>query len=244
MAQEAHGGNAHTHVVQGLRQLHPLTVLVAHSATRRQADNLRLHRAGLTCGAEVLAVGHHRRRNGAWRRRLDILVDNLAVDALAVACAVGDVDVVILVDVVRRSRAVDRVDVTVRIVRGTVAVDRLVDGAVADVRIEIAVRGVGRAGVLVDIRHRARVYVLVDVGHRARILVDIGVRADRRAGVHVVVRVRTRADRRAVVVIRAGRRAVIVVGVRRSAGGRVVIVVRAVRGTGRRRVVDIFCRGH
>ena len=59
-------------------------------------------------GAKVLAVGHHARRDGAWRRRLDILVDYLPVYALAVAFAIADIDVVVLVDVVRRRGAVDR----------------------------------------------------------------------------------------------------------------------------------------
>ena len=107
----------------------------------------------MPCGAKVLAVGHHAWRNGAWWRRLDVLVDDLPINAFAVAFAVADVDVVVLVDVV--------------VV------------AVADIRVEIAVCIFRCAGVsvLVDVRHRPRidVRILVDVGHRARILVDVGV---------------------------------------------------------------------
>ncbi len=134
-----------------------------------------------------MAVGHHAWRNGAWWRRLDILVDDLPINAFAVAFAVADVDVVVLVDVVVVAvavrRLVNRAGVVVRVVRVdgavVVAVDRLVDSAVAHIRIEIAVRIFRCAGVsvLVDVRHRPRidVRILVDVCHRARILVDVGV---------------------------------------------------------------------
>lgn len=165
MAQEAHGGDAHTHVVQGFRQLHPFAVLVADSASGRQTDDLRLHRTRLPGGAEVLAVGHHARRDGAGRWRLDVLVDDLPVDALAVAFAVGHVDVVVLVDVVAGliDRACVGVDVPVRAVGR--AVHALVDCAVARVRVDVPVGVVGRAGgrVVVYRRDGARVDVLVDV---------------------------------------------------------------------------------
>jgi len=272
LAQEAHGGDAHTHIVQGLRQLHAFAVLVTHGAASRQADDLRLHRARLAGGAEVLAVGHHGRRNGAGRWRLNVLVDNLTIDALAVALAVGDVDVVVLVDVavIAACRLVDRAGVVVRVVRVYGAVDRLIDGAVADIRIEIAVRifGCAGVGVLVNVRHRARidVRILVDVGHRASVLVDVGVRRSAdvvivvrvqrraRAGIHVVVRVDRRAGAFVGVEIgvragrRAGRRVVVVIRVRRRAGGIVVVRVGGRVGVVRRaiggRVVDILRRSN
>jgi len=92
-------------------------------------------------GAEVLAVGHHAWRNGAGWWRLDVLVNYLPIDAFAVAFAVGHVDVVVLVDVVRRSRAVDRAVARVDIPVGVIglAVDGLIDGAVAGVVIVIVV---------------------------------------------------------------------------------------------------------
>ncbi len=62
----------------------------------------------MPCGAKVLAVGHHRRCDGAWWRRLDVLVDDLPINAFAVAFAVADVDVVVLVDVVVVAVAVRR----------------------------------------------------------------------------------------------------------------------------------------
>ena len=201
-----------------------------------------------------MAVGHHRRRDGAGRWRLNVLVDDLTVDALAVAFAVADVDVVVLVDVVRRRGAVDRrirrivvvIMVRVRVYRsaGVVGVDRLVDGAVAHIRIEIAVRVVRCAvvGVLVDVRHRARIdiRILVDVGHRPSVLVDIGV--GRCVDVVVVVRVQRCAG--------AGIHVVVVIGVRGCAGRSVVVVIRvraggrigAVRCAGGGRGVDIFRR--
>ena len=201
-------------------------------------------------GAKVLAVGHHRRRDGAWRWRLDVLVNNLAIDAFAVTLAVGHVDVVVLVDVVVGVVAVccliNRAGVVVRVVRVdgaiVVAVDRLIDGAVADIRIKIAVCVVRYAGVgvLVDVCHRARidVCILVDVGHRARSLIDVGVcrcadivvviRVQRCAGVHVVIGVRRC----------AGRCVVIVIGIRVCAGGRIGVVRCAVRGRG----IDVFRR--
>ena len=164
--------------------------MVAHSAPSRQANDLRLHRTRLAGGAKILAVGHHAWRDGAGRWRLDILVDYLATDAFAVAFAVGHVDVVVLVDVVRRGRAVDRaiacVDIPVGIVRR--AVHALVDRAVAGVVIVIVIgiRIHRRAGVLVDIRHGPRIDILVHirtggrvvivVGHRPRIYVLVDVR--------------------------------------------------------------------
>ncbi len=136
-------------------------------------------------GAKVLAIRHHRRRDGAGWRRLNVLVDNLTVDALAVAFAVGHVDVVILVDVtvVAVCRLVNRAGIVVGIVRVhgaiVIAVDRLINCAVANVRVEIAIGRVGGVGVcvLIDVCHRARIDIgiLVYVGHRARILVDVGV---------------------------------------------------------------------
>ena len=206
MAQEAHGGDAHAHVVQGLRQLHPFAVLVAHSAPSRQANDLRLHSAGLAGRAEILAVGHHAWRDGAGRWRLDVLVDYLPVDALAVALAVGHVDVVVLVDVVRRSRAVNRVAVDVPVGAIGRAVHALADRAVAYVRVYVPVGVVGRAGrrVLVDVGHRPRVDVIVGVrvGRRAGVHVRVSGRAGRRIGVGVV----RRAVRRRVVDIRRRRR--------------------------------------
>ncbi len=137
-------------------------------------------------GAKVLAVGHHGRRDGAGWWRLNVLVDNLTINAFAVAFAVADVDVVVLVDVVVVAvrRLVNRAGVVVCVVgvhgAVVVAVDGLIDRAVANVRVEIAVCGVRCVDVrvLVDVRHRARidVGVLVDIGHCARILVDVGVR--------------------------------------------------------------------
>ena len=72
---------------------------------------------------------------------------------------------------------VNRAGVVVRVVgvygAVVVAVDRLIDSAVANVRIEIAIGGVRCVDVivLVDVRHRARidVRILVDIGHRPRI---------------------------------------------------------------------------
>ncbi len=146
---------------------------------------MRLHSARLPRGAKVLAVGHHRRRDGAGWRRFDVLVDNLTIDAFAVAFAVAHVDVVILVDVavIAACRLVNRAGVVVRVVRVdgavVVAVDRLVDSAVANFGVEIAIGRVGcvDVGILIDVCHRARidVRILIDVGHRARILVDVGV---------------------------------------------------------------------
>ena len=89
------------------------------------------------------------------------MVDDLPINAFAVAFAVADVDVVVLVDVVVVAvavrRLVNRAGVVVRVVRidgaVVVAVDRLVDRAVAHIRIKIAVcviRCAG-AGVLVDV---------------------------------------------------------------------------------------------
>ena len=224
--------------------------MVAHSAPSRQANDLRLHSARLPRGAKVLAVGHHRRRDGAGRWRLDILVDNLAIDAFAVTLAVGHVHVVVLIDVVvgvvAVRRLVNRAGVVVRVVRVdgavVVAVYRLVNRAVADIRIEIAVRVVRCAvvGVLVDVRHRARidVRILIDVGHRPRSLIDVGVcrcadivvvvRVQRSAGVHVVIGVRRC----------AGRCVVIVIGIRVCAGGRIGVVRCAGRGRG----IDVFRR--
>lgn len=202
-------------------------------------------------GAKVLAVGHHRRRNGAGWWRLDVLVDDLPINAFAVAFAVAHVHVVVLIDVVVRvvavGRLVNRAGVVVGVVRVhgavVVAVDRLADRAVAHIRIEIAVRVVRCAvvGVLVDVRHRARIdiRVLVNVGHRPRILIDVGVgrcvdivvvvRVQRCAGIHVVVVVGVRGC--------AGRSVVVVIRVR--AGGRIGIVRCAGRGRG----VNVFRRG-
>lgn len=199
-----------------------------------------------------MAVGHHRRRDGAWRWRLDVLVDNLTINAFAVAFAVADVDVVVLVDVVRRRSAVDRrvrrivvvIVVRVRVDRGAsiIASNGLIDSAVAHIRIKIAVRVVRCAGigVLVDVRHRARIdiRILIDVGHRPRILVDVGV--GRCADIVVVVRVQRC----------AGVHVVVVIGVRGCAGRSVVVVIRvraggrigAVRCAGRCCGVDIFRR--
>ena len=221
---------------------------------------MRLHSARLPRGAKVLAVGHHRRRNGAWRWRLDVLVNNLTVDAFAVALAVAHVDVVVLIDVVIRVVAgrclVNRAGIVVCVVRVygavVVAVDCLVDRAVAHIRIKITVGIFRCAGVcvLVDVRHRARidVRILIDVGHRPRILVDVGVgrcvdvvvvvRVQRCAGVHVVVVIGVRGC--------AGRSVVIVIRVR--AGGRISIVRCAVCGCGinvfRRRSGCGLCQHH
>ena len=104
------------------------------------------------------------------------------------------------------------------VVAGDIAVDRLVDRAVAYVGVEIAI---GRVR-CVDVR------ILIDVGHRARI--DIVIRVYRCAGagtdVVVVVGVRRCAGRSVVIVIRVG------------AGGRIVVVRCASRG----RRIDIFRR--
>lgn len=100
----------------------------------------------MPCGAKVLAVGHHRRRNGAGWWRLNVLVDYLTINAFAVAFAVADIDVIVLVDVVVVAvrRLVNRAGVVVRVVgvHGAVAiaVDRLIDGAVACVVVVIVVR--------------------------------------------------------------------------------------------------------
>ena len=124
-----------------------------------------------------MAVGHHAWRDGAWRWRLDVLVDDLTVDALAVAFAIVYIDVVVLVDVARRSRAVDRacvgVDVPVRAVGR--AVHALVDRAVAYVRVYVPVGIVGRAGrrILVDVSHRPRIDIIIGVRVGGRILVDV-----------------------------------------------------------------------
>ena len=136
-------------------------------------------------GAKVLAVRHHRRRNGAWRWRLNVLVDNLPINAFAVAFAIADVDVVILIDVVVVAirRLVNRAGIVVRIVRVhgavVIAVDCLVDSAVANIRVEIPIGRVRcvDVGVLIDVGHRARIDVgiLVDVGHRASVLIYVGV---------------------------------------------------------------------
>ena len=184
------------------------------------------------------------------------MVDNLTVHAFAVAFTITDVDVVVLVDVVRRRSAVDRrvrriivvIVVRVRVDRcaGVIAGNRLIDGAVAHIRIEIAVRVVRCAvvGVLVDVRHRARIdiRILVDVGHRPRILIDVGV--GRCADIVVVVRVQRCAG--------AGIHVVVVIGVRGCAGRSVVVVIRVraggrigvVRCAGRGRGVNVFCRGN
>ncbi len=222
MAQEAHSGNAHTHVVQGLRQLHAFAVLVAHSTPSRQANDLRLHSAGLAGRAEILAVGHHAWRDGARRWRLDVLIDDLPVDALAVAFAVRHVDVVVLIDVVRRSRAVDRVAVDVPVRAIGRAVHALVDRAVARVRIYVPVSIVRCAGrrVLVDVGHRPRVDVIVGVRVGGRILIDV--RHSPR--VDVLVHVCVRASGRVVVGVRAGGR--IGVGVVRRAVRRCVVDIR------------------
>lgn len=208
----------------------------------------------MSSGAKVLAVRHHRRRDGAGWWRLDVLVDDLPINAFTVAFAIADVDVVVLVDVVRRRSAVDRrvrrivvvIVVRVRVDRcaGVIAGNRLIDGAVAHIRIEIAVRVVRCAvvGVLVDVCHRARidVRILVDVGHRPRILIDVGV--GRCADIVIVVRVQRCAGVHVVVVIGvcgcAGRSVIIVIGVR--AGGRIVVV----RSAGRRGGIDVFSRSN
>ena len=137
-------------------------------------------------GAKVLAVGHHAWRDGAWRRRLDILVDNLPRYSLAVALAVGHVDVVVLVDVVRRGRAINRAIACVDISVGVVgrAIHALVDRAVARVVVVIVVR--------VRVYRRAGRGVLIDVGHRARVDVLVHVRAGGR--VVIVVCHRPRVD--------------------------------------------------
>jgi hypothetical protein len=200
LAQEAHSGDAHTHIVQSLRQLHPLAVLITHGASSRQANDLRLNRARLSGSAEVLAVRHHAWRDGARRWRLDVLVDYLPRYVLAVAggLAVVHIDVVVLIDVVRQSRAVDcacvSVDVPVRTVR--LAVHALVDRAVAYVRVDVPVCVIRCAGRC----------VLVDVGHRPRIDIVIGVRVGGRAGVHV--RIGGRAGRRVVICVCVVRRTV------------------------------------
>ncbi len=141
---------------------------------------------------------------------------------------------------------VNRAGVVVRVVRIdgaiVVAVDRLIDCAVADIRIKIAVRVVrcAIAGVLVDVCHRARidVRILVNVGHRPRSLIYVGVRrctdivvvvrVQRCAGVHVVVGVRGCAGRSVgvIIVIRVG-------------AGRCIGVVRC---AGRSRGIDVFSR--
>lgn len=227
MAQKAHSGHAHTHVVQGLGQLHAFAVLIAHSAASRQANDLRLHSARLPRGAKVLAVGHHRRCDGARWWRLNVLVDDLPINAFAVAFAVAHVDVVVLVDVVVVAvavrRLVDRAGVVVRVVRVdsaiVIAVDRLVDSAVAHIRVEIAVRifRCAGVGVLVDVRHRARINVriLIDVGHRARILIDVRVR--RCADIVIVIVVRVHRC--------AGAGVHVVICVHRCAGAGVEVVV-------------------
>ena len=141
-----------------------------------------------------MAVGHHAWRDGARRWRLDVLVDYLPVDAFAVTLAVADVHVVVLVDVARRSRAVDRarvgVDVPVRAVG--LAAHALVDRAVARVSVYVPVRVIRCAGrgVLVDVRHRARIDIVISVRVGGRILIDvrIGRRAGGRIGVSVVRR--------------------------------------------------------
>lgn len=201
-------------------------------------------------GAKVLAVRHHRRRDGAGWWRLDVLVDDLPINAFTVAFAIADVDVVVLVDVVVRVVAgrclVNRAGIVVRVVRVdgavVIAVDCLVDRAVAHIRIEIAVRVVrcAGAGVLVDVRHRARidVRILIDIGHRTRILIDVGV--GRCADVVVVVRVQRCAGVHVVVVVGvcgcAGRSVVVVIRVR--AGGRISVVRCAVRRGG----IDVLSR--
>ena len=171
---------------------------------------MRLHSARLPRGAKVLAVGHHRRRDGAWRWRLDVLVDNLAIDAFAVTLAVADVDVVVLVYVV--GCLIDGVGV----VAGDVAVDRLIDSAVANVGVKIAI---GRVG-CVDVR------ILIDVCHRARI--DVVIRVHRGAGANIDVVVGVGVCRC------AGRCVGVVIGV--GAGGRIVVVRCAGRGRG----IDVF----
>ena len=201
-------------------------------------------------GAKVLAVGHHRRRDGARWWRLDVLVDDLPINAFAVAFAVADIDVVVLVDVVvgvvAVRRLVNRAGVVVRVVRidgaVVVAVDRLVDRAVADIRIEIAVRVVrcAVAGVLVDVCHRSRidVRILVNVGHRPRSLIYVGVR--RCTDIVVVVRVQRCAGVHVVISVRgcAGRSVGVIIVIRVGAGGRIVVVRCAGRGRG----IDVFSR--
>lgn len=142
------------------------------------------------------------------------MVNNLTVDAFAVALAVAHVDVVVLIDVVRC--LIDGVVVAAC----DVAVDRLVDSAVAHIRIEIAVRGIG----CVDVR------ILVDVGHRSRIDIVIRVHRCAGAGIHVVVVVGVRGC--------AGRSVVVVIRVR--AGRRIGVVRCAGRGRG----VNVFRRGN
>ena len=225
MAQKAHSGDAHTHVVQSLRQLHAFAVLVTHGASSRQADNLRLHSAGLAGGAEILAVGHHAWRDGAGRWRLDVLVDDLPVDALAVALAVRHVDVAVLVDVVRR--AVDRVAINIAVSAVGRAVHALIDRAVACVRVYVPVGVVGRAGrgILVNVGHRPRIDIIVGVRVGGRILIDVR----HRARIDIVIGVRVGG--------RASGRVVVIVGGR--AGGRIGVGV--VIGAVRRRVIDV-CR--
>ena len=144
-----------------------------------------------------MAVGHHRRRDGTGWRRLDVLVDNLPIDALAVAFAVRYVDVIVLVDVVAGliDRACVGVDVPVCAVGR--AIHALIDRAVARVRIDVPVRVVGRAGrrILVNRRYSPRVDVLVDV--RVGVYVRIGGRASRCAVVGIGV-VRCAVGRRVV----------------------------------------------
>ena len=97
-----------------------------------------------------------------------------------------------------------------------IAVDRLVDRAVAHVGVEIAI---GRVG-CVDVG------VLIDVGHRARI--DIVIRVYRCAGADIDVVV-------GVGVCRCAGRSVVIV-IRVGAGGRIVVVRCAGRGRG----VNVF----
>ena len=100
----------------------------------------------MTRRAKVLAVGHHGWRDGAGWWRFDVLVDYLTINAFAVAFAVADIDVIVLVDVVAVTvrRLVNRAGIVVRVVRVhgavAIAVDRLIDGAVAGVVIVIMVR--------------------------------------------------------------------------------------------------------
>lgn len=113
------------------------------------------------------------------------MVDNLTVHAFAVAFAVAHVDVVILIDVavIAVCRLVNRAGIVVRVigVHGAVviAVDRLVDSAVANIRVEIPIGRVRcvDVGVLIDVSHRARidVCILVNIGHRASVLIYVGV---------------------------------------------------------------------
>ena len=121
-----------------------------------------------------------------------------------------------------------------------VAVDRLIDCAVADIRIEIAVRVVGCASrsVLVNVGHRPRIDIIIGVGAGGRILIDV--RHTPRINVLVHVRIGVRAGIDVVIGVRrcAGRSVVIVV---RICAGRCIGVIRCAVGCG---VIDVFRRGN